>query len=132
MPENTTQPRQETPRVTASFHIVDGKPQRQTGKPRMPEWMKMTIAASGGVTTSFLAFLTFTVMQSGAMRGQVVAGDPVANSALPTTFNAFQASLLGQNPIMNAMTSYMWWTGVLLGGAVCAWFFLGFLRARFG
>lgn len=131
MSQENTSPQQPSSSDNAPFRIVDGKRQPNR-KPAMPEWMKMSIAASGGVTTSFLAFLAFTVMQSGAMRGQVVAGDQAANAALPTTYNAFHASLVGQNAIMNAMTSYMWWTGVLVGGAFFAWFFLGFLRARFG
>lgn len=132
MPTDQTPPPQDSPGNTPAFRVTDGAPQQQHRKPRMPEWMKMTIAASGGVTTSFLAFLTFTVMQSGGMRGQVVAGDQAANSMLPTTYNALQGSLLGQNPMMNAMTSYLWWTGVLIGGAIAAWVFLGMLRARFG
>ncbi len=99
----------------------------------MPEWMKITMASAGGMATSFAGFLAFTLMQSStALRGELMAGDPAVNSKYPSTYNAFQASLLGENPIMNAMTSYMWWTGVIIGGALLSWFFLGFLRNRFG
>jgi hypothetical protein len=99
----------------------------------MPEWMKITMASAGGMATSFAGFLAFTLMQSStALRGELMAGDPAVNSQYPSTYNAFQASLTGENPIMNAMTSYMWWTGVIIGGALLSWFFLGFLRNKFG
>ncbi len=108
-------------------------PQPQPPKRQpMPEWMKMSMASAGGMATSFAAFLTFTVMQSGSMRGQLVAGDPSVNRQFPSTLNSLQASLTGDNPIAGAMSSYVWWTGVIVGGVVLSWVFLRMLRNRLG
>lgn len=99
--------------------------------PPMPEWMKITMASAGGMATSFAGFLAFTLMQTSTnMRGELIAGDPAVNSQYPSTYNALQASLTGGSSIANAMTSYMWWTGVIIGGGLLAWIFLRFLRQR--
>jgi hypothetical protein len=99
------------------------QPQGTTPKPPLPEWMKMSLASAGGMATSFAAFLAVTTMQTGA-------GDPSVNRQYPTALNSFQASLTGENAIASAMSSYVWWTGVIVGGVVMTWLFLRLLRNR--
>lgn len=106
------------------------QPPQQPQQP-LPEWMKISLASTGGMASSFAAFLVFTAMQSGtAMRGQLVAGDPAVNRQYPTTLGSMQASLTGENAIAGAMSSYVWWIGVVIGGVVLTWVFLRLLQAR--
>lgn len=92
---------------------------------------KIDIAVSlvGGFAASFLTFaITAATQYNQAMRGQLLAGDPVANKEFPTTLNAFQSGIDGTNPILQSMSSFGWWTAVTIGGLVAAYIIFKFTR----
>ena len=91
---------------------------------------EMTIAVVGGFAASFIAFSlnTYTQYSGAAMKGQLLAGDPTANRAFPTTINTIQAAMSGSDPMVSALTSYGWWTGVIVGTAFAAFIILKLMR----
>lgn len=83
--------------------------------------LQAAISIVGGFAASFLAFsVTTYTQQYGGMHGQLLAGDPSANRELPTTLNAMRSAADGSNPILHAMTSYGWWTAVVIGGMIAS------------
>lgn len=90
--------------------------------------LQIAISITGGFTASFLTFVVSSYVQVGGMRGQLVAGDPNLNRQLPTTLNTFQGAIDGNNAILHSMSSYGWWTMVVLGGIVASFIAFKFVR----
>lgn len=83
----------------------------------------------GGFTASFLTFLFFAYTCGlGSMRGQLVAGDATENGKLPTTLNTLHGAFNGTDPVIAALSSYAWWTTVLLVGCIASFVLLRITR----
>ncbi len=84
----------------------------------------------GGFAASFLAFSfsTYTQHFGVIQKGQLVAGDVVANRELPTTLNAFRSAADGSNPLIASLTSTSWWVAVMMGGFVAAFILFKWMR----
>lgn len=90
--------------------------------------LDIAIALVGGFLSSFLAFAATTVQRTNYLEGQLIAGDPALNKNLPTTLNTMQAAIDGNDPLLIAMGSYVWWIMVLVGGLIAAFFILKMMR----
>lgn len=78
---------------------------------------EIVLSGIGGFLGSFMIFI-LGAYQSRVYQGQLLAGDPNLNRQYPTTLNAMKSTLAGENPIASALTSYAWWTCVVVGGIV--------------
>ena len=93
--------------------------------------LDLPIAIVGGFLASFLTFVVSTYQQAGMgvfQLGQLLAGDPVANRAEPTTLNTLQAAMHGEDPLLTSMSSYEWWVAVMIGGLIAAALILKLMR----
>ena len=90
--------------------------------------LDIAIALVGGLLSSFLAFAATTVQRTNYLEGQLIAGDPALNKNLPTTLNTMQAAMDGNDPLLIAMGSYVWWIMVMVGGLIAAFFILKMMR----
>ena len=90
--------------------------------------LDLPIAVVGGFFASFLAVVLSIIESSSDLRGQLLAGDPAANRAFPTTLNSMQAAIDGNDPILSAMGSYGFWTLVVIGGFFATFVILKLMR----
>jgi len=89
----------------------------------------LAIALVGGFFASFLTFTVTAYERAGvSLLGQLIAGDPQANREFPTTLNTLQAAVGGEDPLVQAMSSYGWWIAVLIGGLIAAAIILKLMR----
>lgn len=91
---------------------------------------EIVTALVGGFAASFLTFVvtTYTQYYGHNMQGQLLAGDPTMNREFPTTLNTMHAAMDGQNPVLESMSSYGWWTLVIIGGLIAAFIILKLMR----
>lgn len=83
----------------------------------------------GGFAASFLTFLFSAYTRGlGSMRGQLVAGDATANRELPTTLNMMHGAFDASDPVIAALSSYTWWTVVLIFGCIASFVLLRVTR----
>lgn len=93
--------------------------------------LDLPIAMVSGFFASFLTFAVSTYQQAGigvSQLGQLLAGDPVANRAEPTTLNTLQAAMHGEDPLIASMSSFGWWIAVMIGGLIAAALILKMMR----
>jgi hypothetical protein len=83
--------------------------------------LEIAVSAIGGFAASFLTFtVTSFTQNNGAMQGQLIAGDPNINKEFPTTLNTMHAVMDGQNSMLGTMSSYGFWTAVMIGSVFAA------------
>jgi hypothetical protein len=90
--------------------------------------LDIVISLVGGFLASFLAFAATTMQRTDYLQGQLLAGDPALNRELPTTLNVMQAAMTGNDPLVSAMGSYLWWILVMIGGLIAAFIILKMMR----
>lgn len=80
-----------------------------------------------GFLCSFLLMLAAPFL-TGNYGAQLIAGDPKANSELPTTLNMMHAAMDGTNPVVGNLTSFGWWIAVTMLGIIATAVFFKVLR----
>ncbi len=91
--------------------------------------LDVIVSIVGGFAASFLSFFVTTYTGgSHSLGGQLLAGDPTINRQFPSTLNTMHAALDGSDPIANALTSYTWWTAVVIGGIVASFVVFKLIR----
>ncbi len=88
--------------------------------------LSMAVAFVFGFIFSFGIFACMTVVSgiatSPTLRGQLVAGGPNIYSSYSTT--AGIVANADQNPVVIALSSYVWWLGVVVGAIIATIFFM--------
>ncbi len=91
--------------------------------------IEISVSVIGGFAVSLLTFTITTVTRNyHAIQGQLLAGDPTQNREFATSLNSMQASMVGENPMLNSMGSYGWWLMVLVGGLMVSFIFFKLVR----
>jgi hypothetical protein len=89
--------------------------------------LEVTLSLLGGFVASFTAF-TINTYHNASLQGQLLAGDPTLNRQMPTTLNAMKGIGDGSDPMISALTSFGWWTAVLIGGVFASFIVFKLMR----
>lgn len=98
---------------------------------------KLLIASLAGFTLTFFIFTAMlrllTKSSGGAFfsvpQAALIAGPKLAGSVqYQDSATALLDSSNGITPTLTAITSYLWWTGVIIGGSIASWLILQIIK----